>query len=93
MDAFDRFRQWANKPVDSRETIPAELHHAVTSLPMEDWHDREKVNAAARRAASPLALRGLRGGRLRQHQVACTVGHASCCGLRTGELGRRFSAA
>jgi hypothetical protein len=50
MDAFDRFRQWANKPVDSRETIPAELHHAVTSLPMEDWHDREKVNAAARRA-------------------------------------------
>jgi hypothetical protein len=50
MDAFDRFRQWANKPVDSRETIPAELHHAATSLPMEDWHDREKVNAAARRA-------------------------------------------
>jgi hypothetical protein len=50
MDAFDRFWQWANKPRDSEETISAELHHAVTSLPMEDWHDREKVNAAARRA-------------------------------------------
>jgi hypothetical protein len=47
MDAFDRFWHWANKPRDSNETIPAELHHAVTSLPMEDWHDREKVNAAA----------------------------------------------
>jgi hypothetical protein len=49
-DAFDRFWQWANKPRDSQETIPAALHHAVTSLPMEDWHDREKVNEAARRA-------------------------------------------
>jgi hypothetical protein len=29
-------------------TIPADLHHAVTSLPREDWHDREKVNEAAK---------------------------------------------
>ena len=50
MDAFDRFWQCANKPLDSHETNPAELHHAATSLPMEDWYDREKVNAAARRA-------------------------------------------
>jgi hypothetical protein len=48
MDAFDRFWHWANKPLDSGETITAELHHAVTSLPMEDWHDRDKVNEAAR---------------------------------------------
>jgi hypothetical protein len=48
-DAFDRFWQWANKPVDSGATIPADLHHAVTSLPMEDWHDRAKVNEAAQR--------------------------------------------
>jgi hypothetical protein len=34
MDAFDRFWQWAKKPVDSDLTIPARLHHAVTSLPM-----------------------------------------------------------
>jgi hypothetical protein len=47
MDAFDRIWQWANKPLDDHSTIPAELHHAVTSLREEDWHDREKVNAAA----------------------------------------------
>jgi hypothetical protein len=35
MDAFDTFWQWANKPLDSHATIPAELHHAVTSLPEE----------------------------------------------------------
>ena len=47
MDAFDRFWQWAEKPLESPLTIPAELHHAVTSLPDEDWHDRDKVNEAA----------------------------------------------
>lgn len=47
MDAFDRFWQWANKRPEDHSTIPAELHHAVTSLPMEDWYDREKVNAVA----------------------------------------------
>jgi hypothetical protein len=35
MDDFDRFWQWANKPSHSRLTIPADLHHAVTSLPQE----------------------------------------------------------
>jgi hypothetical protein len=49
MDAFDTFWRWANKPVENHAiTIDAELHHAVTSLPEADWHDREKVNAAAR---------------------------------------------
>jgi hypothetical protein len=48
MDAFDRFWQWANKPLDSGLTIPADLHQAVTSLPAEDWRDRAKVNEAAR---------------------------------------------
>jgi hypothetical protein len=48
MDAFDRFWQWANKPLEDHTiTIPVELHHAVTSMPEEDWHDREKVNEAA----------------------------------------------
>lgn len=49
-DAFDTFWTWANKPLDSPLTIPAELHHAVTSLPREDWGDREKVNRAARQS-------------------------------------------
>jgi hypothetical protein len=48
MDDFDRFWQWANKPRHSRLTIPAGLHHAVTSLPQEAWRDRAKVNEAAR---------------------------------------------
>jgi hypothetical protein len=30
-------------------TIPADLHHAVTSLPREAWDDREKVNQAVRK--------------------------------------------
>ena len=29
MDAFDRFWQWADKPLESPLTIPAELHEAV----------------------------------------------------------------
>ena len=45
-DAFNTFWQWANKPSDSYLTIDSDLHHAVTSLPKEDWEDREKVNAA-----------------------------------------------
>ena len=49
MDAFDRFWQWANKPRQSHLTIPADLHHAVTSLPREAWDDREKVNEAVRK--------------------------------------------
>jgi len=48
MDAF-RFWQWANKPRQSHLTIPADLHHAVTSLPREAWDDREKVNEAVRK--------------------------------------------
>ena len=49
MDAFDTFWRWANKDLqDHTITIPAELHHAVTSMREEDWHDREKVYEAAR---------------------------------------------
>jgi hypothetical protein len=46
MDAFDRFWQWADKPVDSELTIPAELRRAVLELAPEDRRDRERVNAA-----------------------------------------------
>ena len=49
MDAFDRFWQWANKPRHSHLTIPADLHHAVTSLPRQAWNDRDKVNEAVRK--------------------------------------------
>jgi hypothetical protein len=50
MDAFDRFWQWAEKPLDSPLTIPAEIHHAVMSMPPEARHDRARVNEAVRQA-------------------------------------------
>jgi hypothetical protein len=51
MDAYERFWQWAEKPPESLLTIPAELHHAVMTLPPVDRRDRAKVNAAVTRAA------------------------------------------
>jgi hypothetical protein len=52
MDAFDRFWQWANKPVESQLTIPAELHQAVMELTPED-RDRAALNQAAARVLDP----------------------------------------
>jgi hypothetical protein len=52
MDAFDRFWQWAEKPLDSPLTIPAELHRAMMELSPENRRDRAKVNEAAVRAVS-----------------------------------------
>ncbi|MGY4498334.1 hypothetical protein ACVWYH_002265 [Bradyrhizobium sp. GM24.11] len=49
MDAFDRFWQWANKPLESQLTIPAELHQAVMELAPEERGDRAAVNQAAAR--------------------------------------------
>jgi hypothetical protein len=48
MDDFDRFWQWANKPLDSGLTIPAEIHQAITSLPPKAQRDRARVNEAVR---------------------------------------------
>ncbi len=45
MDAFDRFWEWAEKPLDSPLTIPAELHRAVMELSPEDRRDRAKVQS------------------------------------------------
>jgi hypothetical protein len=39
MDAFDRFWQWVEKPLESYLTIPAELHRAVMDLSPEDRRD------------------------------------------------------
>jgi hypothetical protein len=38
------------KPPESPLTIPAEIHHAVMSMPPEARHDRAKVNEAVRQA-------------------------------------------
>ncbi|MGY2904739.1 hypothetical protein [Bradyrhizobium sp. URHC0002] len=47
----DRFRQeaqWAHQPLDSGLTIPADIHHAVTSLSPEARRYRAKANEAVR---------------------------------------------
>ena len=56
MDAFDRFWEWAETPLDSPLTIPAELHRAVMELSPEDRRDRAKVNEAAGRAVAEREL-------------------------------------
>ena len=40
MNAYDRFWQWADKPLESFLTISAELHRAVMGLAPERWRDR-----------------------------------------------------
>jgi hypothetical protein len=37
-----------NKPLESTLTIPADIHHAITSLRPEARRDRAKVNEAVR---------------------------------------------
>jgi hypothetical protein len=53
MDAFDRFWQWANKPLESQLTIPAELQRAVMELAPGARRDRAAVNQAAARVLDP----------------------------------------
>jgi hypothetical protein len=49
MDAFDRFWQWADKPLDSPLTVPAELHYMVMRL-------SRKTAAIAVRSMKPCAM-------------------------------------
>ena len=51
MDAFDRWWQRAQKPLDSPLTIPAHNQHAVTSIPPPDRRDRINVNEEVRKTA------------------------------------------
>jgi hypothetical protein len=46
-DAFDQWWEWAEKPLDSYLTIPAELHEAIMALSEKERHDRTRVNKAA----------------------------------------------
>jgi hypothetical protein len=48
-DAFDQWWEWAEKPLDSALTIPAEIHEPVMQLASEDRRNREKVNEAVAR--------------------------------------------
>jgi hypothetical protein len=61
MDAFDRWWQWAEKRFDSGLTLPADIHHAVTSLAPEARYDRAKVNEAVRPGAGHPKTEGTLG--------------------------------
>ena len=47
-DAFDLWREWADKPVDNKPTIDAAIYDAVMALPPDERRDRAKVNEAVR---------------------------------------------
>jgi hypothetical protein len=49
-DAFDRWWEWAERPVESTLTIPAHFHDAVMGLSPEERRDRKLVNEAVRLA-------------------------------------------
>ncbi len=51
-DPFDLWWAWAEKPLDSPLTIPAEIHDAVMALPPEERRDRATVNNAVRAVPS-----------------------------------------
>jgi hypothetical protein len=53
-DAFDQFWEWANKPVESRLTLPAEIYNAVMTLTDEERKDRALVNETVRTGRGPL---------------------------------------
>jgi hypothetical protein len=46
-DAFDLWREWAEKPLDSPLTIDADIHEAVMALPPEERRDRAKQRGGA----------------------------------------------
>lgn len=50
-DAFDQWWQWADKPLESPLTIPAEIHDAVMTLTPAERRDRAIVNEACAVAA------------------------------------------
>ena len=75
MDAFDRFWQWANKPLESQLTIPAELHQAVMELAPEDRRDRGKVTRPQRSSTNDDRHRSLR--RSARQVVLCSNGTSS----------------
>ena len=48
-DAFDQWREWAEKPVESMLMISDDIYNPVMALPPEDRHDRDKVKEVVRK--------------------------------------------
>jgi hypothetical protein len=57
-DAFDQFWEWAEKPLDSMLTIPAEIHDAVMMLTEDQRKDRAIVNETVRTKRTPIIPAG-----------------------------------
>jgi hypothetical protein len=49
-DAFDRWWEWVERPPNSRLTLPAHFHTAISDLLPEQRRDRTAVNEAVRLA-------------------------------------------
>jgi hypothetical protein len=49
-DAFDRWWEWVEKPADSKLTVPAHFHDAISKLPPAQRSERATVNEAVRLA-------------------------------------------
>jgi hypothetical protein len=48
-DAFNLWREWAQKPRESMLMIDGNIHYPAMELSPEDRRNREKVNEAVRR--------------------------------------------
>jgi hypothetical protein len=53
MDAFDRYWEWASRPVGSRLMLDGRLYNPIMELSKEDRRDRKKVNEAVKRYVWP----------------------------------------
>ena len=57
---FDRYWEWAKKPVESRLMLDGRLHNPIMALSKEDRKDRQKVNDAVERYVWPGDENGFR---------------------------------
>jgi hypothetical protein len=53
IDAFDRYWEWANKPIGSRLMLDGRLYNPSRALSVEDRKDRKRVNDAVQRYVWP----------------------------------------
>jgi hypothetical protein len=53
MDAFDRYWEWANKPIGRRLMLDGRLYNPIMALSEEDRKDRKRVNDAVQRYVWP----------------------------------------
>lgn len=85
-DSFDRWREWAEKPLDSDITIPADIHNAVLTLAPESRRDRASVNAAVRNGAQSPAGADIYDGAPWTEEDVAEIRNAIAHGGTIGEI-------